>query len=943
MLKKVKKTFYVILALVMCVNLLPVKAFADEVEDVQVNAENVEAGNEAASDEATLDEKDIDDVLEAAESELPTEEKAEEKDEDPDLAPADQVDVKKEQLEEKEPEEAESKEELTEEKASEKADAEEELVEEKTSEKADVKEEPDEEKVSEKANAEEELIEEKASEKADAEEELVEKKASEKADVEQELTEEKASEKADVKEELIEEKTPEKVEVKEELVKEKVSEKITIEEKQLNEKESEKADVAEALADKESEQVVSNEKQDEEQAVTEEEVPETEEAFDSSVYAGQSYYITRGGWFLNNGKHLRTSDPGGTKAWTFVTAEDGSYYLKQGNKYLSRSSETDEWEIVSSVKDAGRFTLEAGKDGNIRISQVDAPNDKSYLGIGTDPMDHKFEYARAEQDETGGTDLLLFQDIDLTGDEYVLYTQGADEKYYAITVGNTEEGAVCTAAEVEIVNEDVNQVKSAGDESLTYWKFDKQGAVKSNIYTTIVNDAGEDETVYLFADGKTMTLSDSVHGFNISKRNEGDYGEGDLYRFVGSQSHTAPVYSNGGFSANGTIDIRNAWFRLAKIAVDSVSEALEAAEENSQEMAVEEAILTDEKPAAGEAAGNEEENKPAGEQANPEEVKEPETEEAGSEEEQEVKEPSAEEIQSAIEKEPARVEAAAEGSEPDAEPVVKEETATEESEPAAELEPIIGETALEDLEPVSGQDSAAEEEPETDRQAPAPIQVSAKEPKNTEAEAYGEAVADTDAVKGSDEHPALKGAGSTDRKDASQAGPIPAAAADKEEEDYAEELTDIIEEEIPLAVLPVAAEQIGLVKEAAVQNVTLRLENRSERREVPAQTTVEAKENSRAEVKTFSGPNLVAAIAGLLLAAIAAAGSRHGENRSMWIVLTVSGLAVISVALFLAMEDITGAIRWAQEPSLVLIALLIIEAALTAKQSAENRKNRADR
>ena len=145
MLKKVKKTFYVILALVMCINLLPVKAFADEVEDVQVNAENAEAGNEAASDEATLDEKDINDVLEAAESELPAEEKAEEKDEDPDLAPADQADVKKEQLEEKEPEEVESKEELTEEKASEKTDAEVELVEEKTSEKADVKEEPDEE------------------------------------------------------------------------------------------------------------------------------------------------------------------------------------------------------------------------------------------------------------------------------------------------------------------------------------------------------------------------------------------------------------------------------------------------------------------------------------------------------------------------------------------------------------------------------------------------------------------------------------------------------------------------------------------------------------------------------------------------------------------------------------------------------------------------------
>lgn len=907
MLKKVKKTFYVILALFMCINLLPVKAFADEVEDVQVNAENAEAGNEAASDEATLDEKDIDDVLEAAESELPAEEKAEEKDEDPDLAPADQVDVKKEQLEEKEPEEVESKEELTEEKASENADAEEELVEEKTSEKADAKEEPDEVRGSEKANAEEELIEEKASEKADAEEELVEKKASEKADVEQELTEEKASEKADVKEELIEEKTPEKVEVKEELVKEKVSEKIAIEEKQLNEKESEKADVAEALADKESEQVVSNEKQDEEQAVTEEEVPETEEAFDSSVYAGQSYYITRGGWFLNNGKHLRTSDPGGTKAWTFVTAEDGSFYLKQGNKYLSRSSETDEWEIVSSVKDAGRFTLEAGKDGNIRISQVDAPNDKSYLGIGTDPMDHKFEYARAEQDETGGTDLLLFQDIDLTGDEYVLYTQGADEKYYAITVGNTEEGAVCTAAEVEIVNEDVNQVKSAGDESLTYWKFDKQGAVKSNIYTTIVNDAGEDETVYLFADGKTMTLSDSVHGFNISKRNEGDYGEGDLYRFVGSQSHTAPVYSNGGFSANGTIDIRNAWFRLAKIAVDSVSEALEAAEENNKEPAAEGADLTDEEPAAGEAGGNEE-NKPGEEQVNPEEVKEPEKDETGSEE---VKEPGS---------------------------VIEEEQEVQKPS-EEEIQPAIGGNDMKDQEP------AAEEEPE-----PAPVQVpaeesdAANEPENIETKADGEAAAG--AEKGSDERPAQKTAGSTDRKDASETGSAPAAAADTEEEDMTEELTDIAEEEIPLGVLPVAEEEHEPVKEAAAQSVEVKAGERPERREDPVQTKktkAEAIKNSKAGVKTFSGLNLVAAIAGLLLAAIAAAGSRHGENRSMWIVLTVSGLAVISVALFLAMEDITGAIRWAQAPSLVLVALLIIEAALTAKQSAENRKNRADR
>ena len=47
MLKKVKKTFYVILALVMCINLLPVKAFADEVEDVQVNdAPEADAGKE---------------------------------------------------------------------------------------------------------------------------------------------------------------------------------------------------------------------------------------------------------------------------------------------------------------------------------------------------------------------------------------------------------------------------------------------------------------------------------------------------------------------------------------------------------------------------------------------------------------------------------------------------------------------------------------------------------------------------------------------------------------------------------------------------------------------------------------------------------------------------------------------------------------------------------
>ncbi len=43
------------------------------------------------------------------------------------------------------------------------------------------------------------------------------------------------------------------------------------------------------------------------------------------------------------------------------------------------------------------------------------------------------------------------------------------------------------------------------------------------------------------------------------------------------------------------------------------------------------------------------------------------------------------------------------------------------------------------------------------------------------------------------------------------------------------------------------------------------------------------------------------------------------------------------------MEDITATIRWAQAPSLVLVALLIIEAALTAKQGVENRKNRAAR
>ena len=457
------------------------------------------------------------------------------------------------------------------------------------------------------------------------------------------------------------------------------------------------------------------------------------------------------------------------------------------------------------------------------------------------------------------------------------------------------------------MNEDVNQVKSAGDESLTYWKFDKQGAVKSNIYTTIVNDAGEDETVYLFADGKTMTLSDSVHGFNISKRNEGDYGEGDLYRFVGSQSHTAPVYSNGGFSANGTIDIRNAWFRLAKIAVESVSEALEAAEENNKEPAAEGADLTDEEPAAGEAGGNEE-NKPGEEQVNPEEVKEPEKDEAGSEE---VKEPGS---------------------------VIEEEQEVQKPS-EEEIQPAIGGNDMKDQEP------AAEEEPE-----PAPVQVpaeesdAASEPENIEPKADGESAAGQE--KGSDERPAKKTAGSTDLNDVSEAGSVPAAAADTEEKDMTEELTDIAEEEIPLGVLPVAEEEHEPVKEAAAQSVEVKTGERSERREAPFQTKktkAEAIKNSKAGVKTFSGPNLVTALAGLLLAAIAAAGSRHGENRSMWIVLTVSGLAVISVALFLAMEDITGAIRWAQEPSLVLIALLIIEAALTAKQSAENRKNRADR
>ena len=677
-----------------------------------------------------------------------------------------------------------------------------------------------------------------------------------------------------------------------------------------------------------------------------------ESLFDSASFAGQSYYITRGGWFLNTGNHLRTSDPGAAKAWTFVSTEDGSYYLKQGNKYLGRSGDADEWEIVSNTEDAGRFTVEAGTDGNIRIAQADAPNELNYIGIGTDPMDHKFEYARSEEDETGGTDLLLFQDIDLTGDEYILYTQGNDQKYYAITVEDSEEGLRCTATEVEIVDEDVNLVRAAGDEELTAWKFDKQGAVKSNIYTTVTREEGEDETVYLYADGKTTTLSDSAKGFNISKRDEGDYGEGDLYRFVGSKSHTAPVYANGGFAANGTIDIRNAWFRLAKAVAASVgciltdaAETLETVctENDPEEKEVQPCL--EEPEAVGEPVEDEPYISPVEDETIAESVQDTESAE-WIPEETEKAEP-VEELQETV-KEPGMAEHSIENpSETDEEACLSKEaeqipeaeeaeagaavtSKTSENGDASEIETDKAEAAAE--EPVQTPETEETDEgavmigetsengdiseTETDK-----VEAAAEEPKQIQTGAVSEEAAESETEK-------PKAAERTGK-----ASSFKAAAAvmetDPAEEPVEAELFEIRDEAVPLAGWFAAETEPAVKREADAPAVTEKTALIM-KTEAPRQEASIIAADGRKTIRTFSGMDLLIVLAGILLAAAAVTGSMRHARSGMLIALEVTVLALIAVAVFVSKEDLTGEIRWTSAPSIVLSLILALESGLTA-------------
>ena len=665
--------------------------------------------------------------------------------------------------------------------------------------------------------------------------------------------------------------------------------------------------------------------------------------FDSASFAGQSYYITRGGWFLNTGNHLRTSDPGAAKAWTFVSTEDGSYYLKQGNKYLGRSDDADEWEIVSSAEDAGRFTVEAGTDGNIRIAQADAPNELNYIGIGTDPMDHKFEYARSEEDETGGTDLLLFQDIDLTGDEYILYTQGNDQKYYAITVEDSEEGLHCTATEVEIVDEDVNLVRATGDEELTAWKFDKQGAVKSNIYTTVTREEGEEETVYLYADGKTTTLSDSAKGFNISKRDEGDYGEGDLYRFVGSKSHTAPVYANGGFAANGTIDIRNAWFRLAKAVAASVgcilpdtAETLEAVrmenepEEKEEEQSLEgpEAVTepAEEETIAASAQDAESSEGIPEEAENPEPVEEPQERVNESDMAERSEESSAEAGEEACL--PEETEQIPETKETESDAVVIGETS--ENGDASEMETDIAEASAEEPEQIPETEETESDaavigetsengdasEIETDQ-----AEASAEEPEQIQTEAESAEAAESETEK-------PKAAERTGKVSSSKAVAV-VAETDPAEEPKEAELFEIRDEAVPLAAW-IGAETESAVRREPGAPVIAEKTAMIVKTEASSQEAPIVAADSRKTVRTFSGMDLLIVLAGIILAAAAVTGSMRHSHNGMLIALEVAVLALIAIVVFVSKEDLTGEIRWTSAPSIVLSLILALESGLTA-------------
>ena len=472
--------------------------------------------------------------------------------------------------------------------------------------------------------------------------------------------------------------------------------------------------------------------------------------------------------------------------------------------------------------------------------------------------------------------MLLFQDIDLTGDSYILYTQGYDQNYYAITAEQAEDGIRCTAAQVEIVNGDSGTVRSVGDTDPVYWSFDKQGAVKSNIFTTLQTEEGEEQTVYLFADNKTQTLttSDDVKGFNISVRNEGDYGEGNLYRFVGSQSRKAPVYEGGSFSISGTIDILNAWFRLAKLFVD---EGIEAAQESA---AVQE----------------------------PEAVTEP----AVVEEPEVVEEPVAAE-EPALAEEPEVVE----------EPVAVEEPEVIE-EPVAAQEPEVVEEPVAVEEPVVAQKPMVAEEPAVPAR-PVAEGKSRRSVKTASAAASIAAQTDDDLMDIEEETVPLAAFFREElpREELDEmtveAAPAAASIAAQESTDLNDDLMDIEEEDVPLA----ASLPEELPSQAAPEEELPRMVVEA----APLAASFSEIDSDPAPVSgsVFSGIDLVELVMTALLAIVILLAGKQ----SMPVTLLGLGLAAMAVVVFFATEDLTGIICWTAVPSWQLTGLFALELMLT--------------